>query len=208
MKVTEDQLRAALATDLADPAWFGSAQTAIAERPSAIGRLFPGAARHCGRGPLSNLDGWTVDEAVRVLLVTALPLRGTSLAGTIEALYRFGDATEKRAVLRALPLLDPDRIGAEAVPLLHDALRTNDPRLVTAALGPYAAHLADTAWRQAVLKCVFMGVPLNAVDDLDNRADGTLGGMLADFADERRAAGRSLPDDVLALLDRLAKGAP
>lgn len=206
MTVTPVLLRRALAADLTDPAWFDAAQAAIAEQPSAIGRYFPAAGRHCGRGPLSGVDGWTVDDAARVLLLTALPLRGASLAGEIEALYRFGDAAEKRAVLRALPLLDPDRIGAAAVPLLHDALRTNDPRLVAIALGPYAARLTDVEWRQAVLKCVFMGVPLAAVAQLDTRADPALGAMLASFAEERRAAGRTLPDDVLALLDRLAKG--
>jgi hypothetical protein len=204
---TADQLRQALSTDLTDSTWFDNALAAIAERPSTIGRLFPGVGRHCGRAPLSGVDGWTVDEAVRVLLLTALPLRGASLAGAIEALYRFGDATEKRAILRGLPLLDQQRIGDAALPVLLDAIRTNDPRLVTAALGPYAARMADTDWRQAVLKCVFMGIPLAAIADLDSRADATLLGMLSDFADERRAAGRTLPDDVLALFDRHAKGA-
>ncbi|MEK8109707.1 EboA domain-containing protein [Micromonospora sp. M12] len=59
-------------------------------------------------------------------------------------------------MLRALPLLP---IGGAGVPLLHDAIRTNDTRLVAAALGPYARHLDPAAWRQAVLKCVFSGVP-------------------------------------------------
>ena len=61
--------------------------------------------------------------------------------------------------------------------LLHsrDALRTNDTRLVAAALGPYAAaHLDGHGWRQGVVKCVFMGVPLDAVADLDERADDEL----------------------------------
>ena len=88
-------------------------------------------------------------------------------------------------MLKALPLLP---IGDAAVPLLHDALRTNDTRLVAAALGPYAAHLDDAAWRQGVLKCVFMGMPLAAVDGLDERADAELAAMLAAFA--RRAPRR------------------
>ena len=45
--------------------------------------------------------------------------------------------------------------------LLADALRTNDTRLVAAALGPYATRHFDTeSWRQGVLKCLFVGVPL------------------------------------------------
>ncbi|WP_344887837.1 EboA domain-containing protein, partial [Nonomuraea antimicrobica] len=107
---------------------------------------------------------------------------------------------EKRAVLKALPLLDA---GVQEVALLLDAIRTNDARLLAAALGPPAAHLDQPAWRQAVLKCVFTGVPLAAVDRLDERADGELAAMLAAFAAERAAAGRPTPSDAAALLRRL-----
>ena len=89
-----------------------------------------------------------------------------------------------------------------AVPLLHDALRTNDARLVAAALGPYAEHLDPDTWRQGVVKCVFMGVPLSVVDDLDRRTDRELTTMLAALAAERRAAGRAMPADAAALLER------
>ena len=60
----------------------------------------------------------------------------------------------------------------------------------------------DAAWRQAVLKCLFTGVPLTAVDRLDERADDDLLAMVASYADERTAAGRDIPADALALLDR------
>jgi hypothetical protein len=75
--------------------------------------------------------------------------------------------------------------------------------LVAAALGPYAGHLDDPAWRQGVLKCVFMAVPLSVVDRLDERADGELARMLAGLAAERQAAGRAMPADATALLHRL-----
>ena len=104
-------------------------------------------------------------------------------------------------MLRALPWLDIGDSGAE---LLRDAIRTNDPRLVAAALGPYARHLDDALWRQAVLKCVFMDIPLSAVTGLADRADSELARMLAGLADERHAAGRTMPADATALLTRLA----
>ena len=86
-------------------------------------------------------------------------------------LYRYGDADEKRGVLRALSAIEPDP-GPSSLPLIDDALRTNDVRLVAAALGGYGArHLGAEAWRQGVLKCLFVGVPLEAVADLDERAD-------------------------------------
>lgn len=160
-----------------------------------VAALFPAAGRRWGRDPLPGVPGWTADEAARALLLAAVPV--DRLAGEVEAAYRYGDASEKHAVLKALPLLP---IGAAGVPLLHDALRTNDTRLVAAALGPYAEHLDDAAWRQGVLKCVFMGVPLAAVHGLNERADDELAAMLAAFAQERTAAGREVPADALALL--------
>jgi hypothetical protein len=196
-------LRATL--DVQDASWLDAALRRVEAEPTAIARLFPAAGRHCGRGPLTGPHwpqvegfGWTVDDAARVLLLIALPLRDQALATEVSALYRYGDAAEKRAVLRALPLLP---IGSNTE-LLHDAIRTNDPRLLAAALGPYAVHLDDAMWRQAVLKCVFMGVPLACVADLDERADGELATMLGGLAQERTAAGRTIPEDARALLHR------
>ncbi|MER5457667.1 EboA domain-containing protein [Micromonospora sp. NPDC002389] len=206
--MTPDELRAAL-RGVPDPEWLATALRRVAAEPATIARLFPAAGRHCGRAELPDLPGWTADEAARALLLTAL-MTGhagqaeqaghVEQAGLAETLYRDGDAAEKRAVLKALALLP---IGAAGVPLLHDAIRTNDTRLVAAALGPYARHLDPPAWRQAVLKCVFTGVPLAVVADLDARADGELAQMLGALADERRAAGRDMPADAVALLDRL-----
>ena len=48
-----------------------------------------------------------------------------------------------------------------------------------------------------------MEVPLAVVDHLIERADPELARMLGAFAEEQRAAGRALPADAVALLDRL-----
>jgi hypothetical protein len=194
---TLEELRGAVG----DHPWVGEAVGRVAAEPDAIGRLFPAAGRRCGRAPLSEAPGWTADEAARALLLATLPAE--RVAVEVHALYRYGDAAEKRAVLKALHMLP---IGGGAVPLLHDAIRTNDTRLLAAALGPYAEHLDAPAWRQAVLKCVFTGVPLSTVDRLEERADAELAAMLTGYVEERRAAGRDVPADALALLDHL-KGA-
>ncbi|MEU4333780.1 EboA domain-containing protein [Micromonospora lupini] len=199
--MTPDSLRAAL-RGVPDPDWLDAALRQVAAEPTAITRLFPAVGRRCGRAALPDAPGWTADDAARVLLLTSLPGEHATYA---ESLYQHGDAAERRAVLRALPLLP---IGAAGVPLLQDAIRTNDTRLVAAALGPYARHLDPAAWRQAVLKCVFSGVPLAAVADLETRADGELAAMLAALAAERHAAGRELPADATDLLDRLTAALP
>ncbi|WP_328394262.1 EboA domain-containing protein [Streptomyces sp. NBC_00390] len=148
---------------------------------------FAAAGRHCGP---ANAD------SVRTLLLVA------AHAGveTLTRLYQQGTAAERRAVLLALPALID---GPVALPLVEDALRTNDTRLVDAAVGPYAAtHLDAHAWRHAVLKCLFTGVPLDAVAGLERRAqgDGELSRMLTDYAAERTAAGRDIPHDLTRVL--------
>ncbi|AZK97463.1 EboA domain-containing protein [Streptomyces tsukubensis] len=155
-------------------------------RPVASWELaFSAAGRHLGP---ENAD----TGRVLLLLAAAADLP------TLTRLYHRGTADERRAVLLALPRLDPPE-PATALPLVEDALRTNDTRLVAAALGPYAAaHLTPHAWRHAVLKCLFTGVPLAAVDGLARRAhgDAELARMLDDYAAERTAAGRPVPPDL------------
>lgn len=175
--------------------WLTTGVARVAGDPAAVTRLFAAAGRHCGRSDLPHAPGWTGDQAARALLLLALP--PAELPRYLDDLYRHGDAGEKLAVLKTLPLLP---IGAAAVPLLHDAIRTNDTRLVAAALGPYSRHLDQAAWRQAVLKCVFMGIPLAVVHRLTERADDELAAMTAALRDEREAAGRRLPPDALTLL--------
>lgn len=182
--------------------WLDAAAERIAADAGAIRPLFPAVGRHCGRAPLdpaADGHGWTVDDAARALLLTRLPLTGPALAQEVGDLYRYGDAAEKRGVLRGLHLLD---LGEEALPLVHDALRTNDTRLIAAALGPYgAAHLDPHAYRHGVLKCVFTGVPLAAVSGLRERRDAELARMFTAFARERVAAGRPVPADVWLVTD-------
>ncbi|MFI6438723.1 EboA domain-containing protein [Streptomyces sp. NPDC050759] len=142
-------------------------------------------------------------DAVRILILHAAHADTAALT----RVYAQGTAAERRAVLHALPHLVS---GPEALPLVEDALRTNDTRLLAAAVGPYAARHLDTHhWRHAVLKCLFTGVPVAEVADLDRRAhaDAELARMLGDYATERTAAGRPVPEDlhrVLTLTDPTA----
>ncbi|WP_433405723.1 EboA domain-containing protein [Streptomyces sp. CA-146814] len=148
---------------------------------------YAAAGRHCGPAH--------ADSVRSLLLIAARPP-----LSSVTRLYEQGTAAERRAVLLTLHRLD---IGSTALPLVEDALRTNDTRLVAAAVGPYAAaHLDPHAWRHAVLKCLFTGVPLAAVARLDERArgDAELARMLSDFAAERTAAGRDVPADLRTAL--------
>lgn len=157
-------------------------ETALTE-PDTLELSFAAARRACG--PAHATDA-------RVALLVAHGPGDERLSG----LYHHGTAAERLAVLRALPELPP---GTDGLPLVHDALRTNDPRLVAEALGRYGARcLAPHDWRQAVLKCLFVGIPLAEVYGLARRCagDAELARMLRDFADERTAAGRTVPEDL------------
>jgi hypothetical protein len=168
---------------------------------------FPAVGRRVGRGPLSTgtrdagpLFAWTVDDAARVLLLDAL---GAHLDEELEDLYRHGDSAERRAVLRGIGRLVDESAPAVAGALVEDALRTNDPRLVAAALSPWAVrHLDGHMLRQGVLKCVFLGIPLAGLEGLQERADPELARMLAEYVHERVAAGRDVPADVWPFIDR------
>jgi len=171
----------------------------VASDPDTIDRYFPAAARTAAR---EGLDG----DVAREALLLAVPGPAAYVIEVVRRVYDHGDAAERRAVLLALPALDAsDRanaIGDGALPIVRDALRTNDTRLVAAALGPYAAaHLDDDAWRQAVLKVLFTGIPVEQVAGLADRADDELARMVRDYAAERQAAGRVVPPDARTVLD-------
>ncbi|MFD0201051.1 MULTISPECIES: EboA domain-containing protein [Saccharothrix] len=197
----------ALRTALPDP-WLAQAVRTVRSDPAAIRTLFPAVGRSVGRAPvraesdpLGVVHGTVDDRArVRLLVAFAAAVEPDAVAEELTALYRHGDDAERRGVLRALASVG-DKAPAAGVDLVKDALRSNDTRLVAAALGPFAArHLDVHAWRHGVLKCLFLGIPLAAVAELDRRGDAELERMVTAFADERRAAGRAVPADALDLL--------
>ena len=196
-----DTVRNAL--DARAQAQLDALTTEVADDATRLGRTFPAAARRTGRGPLPGVDGVLVEDAVRVLLVqvAARALDPDALLAELREVYRYGDSDEKRAVLHALSGAPENVDGSD---LVLDALRTNDTRLVAAAMGPHSDRLDDDSWRQGVLKCLFTGVPVAAVTGLAARADGELAGMVQRYRREREAAGRDVPLDVQVVLDACA----
>ncbi|HUS67179.1 MAG TPA: EboA domain-containing protein [Kofleriaceae bacterium] len=185
--------------------WLRETAMLIAAETAELAPAFAAAPRQVGRAPLPPgpalcgpddpvaTDGWTVDDAARAVLLLASDL------DAVWDVYRGGDSREKRAIVRALPLL-PD--GAALVELALDAGRTNERDLFAAlALGnPYPQrHYGELEWNKLVMKAVFVGLPLDAVVGLERRANPELTRMAHDYAAERRAAARPCPDDLWLL---------
>lgn len=194
--VRPGELRAALGAARADA--LDALVAGVRDDPGTLGRVFPAAARRTARGELPG--GGRIEDAVRVELVAAAAsaLTPEALVEELGLVYHHGDADERRAVLLGLSALDDPDVDGSAI--LLDALRTNDVRLVSAAMGRHARTLPLHDWRHGVLKCLFVGAPLAQVAGLAERADEELGAMVRRYVLERQAAGRSVPDDARLVL--------
>jgi hypothetical protein len=199
-----ERLRSALSTDA--KAWLDDALAAVAADGRALARLFPAAGRKVGRAllpprhPAGELFTWSVADAARAALLDA----ARPGAEEVEALYRHGDAGERRGALRWAGLL-PDGHPAEdaAGDIVRQALRSHEPALVAAALGPWALRrLPADELDHAVLKCVHLGLPLAGLEGLESRAGPGLARKLAGHALEAVAAGRTVSADVWPWIDR------
>lgn len=159
------------------------------------------AALLAAAGVEGTLAGWTVDEAGRAALLVAAGdrLPPADFVAVVEEAYRHGDTRERRAVLRALPLLPgPERFVAIGV----DACRSHVQPVFEAIAceNPYPVrHFPDLYWNQMILKAVFTDVPLGRVAGLAGRRSADLARMAADYARERESAGRSVPADLARL---------
>lgn len=141
---------------------------------------------------------WTGVDAARavLLLAKADAVTPEQFFDAAVACYEHGDATEQRSWLRAVALLpDPRRF----LDLVIDACRTNIvPNFEAVACeNPYPArYFPDNNFNQLVMKAMFNGIRLERVTGLPTRANPDLARMAADFAAERRAAGRPVPIDI------------
>jgi hypothetical protein len=143
-------------------------------------------------------DDWELDRLARAaLLRRALEIvpfeRHVAL---VREVYLKGDEREQVAVLRSLSVLpDPGRF----LDIGTDGCRTNvqDVFEAIACENVYpAAHFPEPAFNQLVLKAYFVSIPVSRILGLACRKTPELRRMAADYASERRAAGRSVPADI------------
>jgi hypothetical protein len=181
----------------------GAFAAAFALAARRAGRVMPEptaaeAARLHAVGLTWPVASWGLDGLCRtaLLLHAAATMAPGELEALVEESFLGGDTRERQAVLRTLVLLpDPGRF----VPLAVEACRTSVQPVFEAIAceNPYPArHFPESSFNQMVLKAVFIEVPVGRIFGLEARVTPELRRMAADYASERRAAGRSVPADV------------
>lgn len=150
---------------------------------------------------------WRACDAGRAALVlrAATVLESEAWLRFLTDAIRRGELSEQVSLLRMLPWLpDPAALTDVAV----DACRTNSEPVFAAIAceNPFpAAHFYDGAFDQVVIKAIFLGVSVERIVGLADRVTAETARIATDFADERRAAGRSVPADVDLVCNLAAK---
>jgi len=194
--------------------WFGESLPGTSDIEGFL-VTFAEASRKVGRAPLAVEEDeraelfalgaswpigetWSVDDLARALLLLRAASRqsGPELVALVEEAYRRSDSRERQAVLHALPLLPgPERFAALAI----DTCRTHVQPVFEAIAceNPYpAAYFPSPNFNQLVLKAFFLGIAVDRIVGLGERRTPELSRMAADYASERRAAGRAVPPDL------------
>jgi hypothetical protein len=150
-----------------------------------------------GLRPRWQPQHWGTDEAARVALVLAT-YRGDdkAFAARVDRLCATGELTEHVAYLKGFAVFPAARdLHARA----REGVRSSTTAVfqAIACSNPYPHdYFDDSAWNHMVVKCVFSGLPIDAITGLRDRRNPELVAMLADLVSERQAAGRAIPDEV------------
>ncbi|AUD07602.1 EboA domain-containing protein [Spirosoma pollinicola] len=144
--------------------------------------------------PGFSVDGWTLDRLSRVWWLLQLPADDEAVyVKTITELFKAGEMNELVALYSALPVLaHPKAWVFQAT----EGIRNNIGDVQSAIMlhNPYPAdYFSEAAWNQLIMKAFFTDKDITQVTGLTERNNARLAQTLADFAAERRAAGRSLP---------------
>ena len=140
-------------------------------------------------------SAWSIDGAARVAAL--LSFKGQRpFADIFKDLRRTSDVAEMIALYRGLPLYpEPESLHFEC----GEGLRSNLKPVFEAIAhdNPFPRdHFDQHRWNHMILKALFVGSTLNPIVGLDDRANPELARILLDYADERRAAERSITPEL------------
>ena len=140
---------------------------------------------------------WAADEVARVALLLAT-YRGDdrAFAERLDKLCATAEITEHVSCLKGFAIFPA---GEALRGRAREGVRSSIAPVfeAIACRNPYPFdHFDEGTWNQMVVKCVFVGAPIETVVGLHERRNPELIRMLRDFVAERHAAGRPLPEAV------------
>lgn len=141
---------------------------------------------------------WSSDEAARVVVLLATHQGDDrAFADRVDRLCTTAEITEHVGILKGFAVFPAPTLLRERA---REGVRSSMQPVfdAIACRNPYPLdHFEEAAWNQMVVKCVFVGAPIDAISGLQERRNRELIQMLADLVAERRAASRPVPQAVL-----------
>jgi hypothetical protein len=195
-----------------------SAAGGAALTPESFGAVYSGAGRRLGlsavelspneREQLSQSglplpEGWPLSALGRAGLL-AVVMNGLARDARVKlahSVFKTGDNDERAALLKALSILPEPEAFVE---LAIDSCRSHVQSVFEAIAceNPYPTrYFPDHNFNQMVLKSFFTGVAVKRIEGLAARRSPELVRMAEAYASERRAAGRSVPEDLHLVTD-------
>lgn len=151
--------------------------------------------------PGYNISDWTVETLCRVWLLTQVPWDNkAAYLEIVDSLFTGAELNELVALYKALPLL---RFPERWISRCEEGIRSNMGPVLQAIMyhNPYpASHLLEAAWNQMILKAIFTDKDVNQVFGLKKRLNPALSATLADYVQERLAAGRTVNPEIYKLI--------
>jgi hypothetical protein len=148
-----------------------------------------------------SVDGWSLDRLARVWWLLRLSSDDQAVYfSTIENLFKAAEMNELAALYSALPVLAfPEHWRF----LATEAVRNNMGPVQEAIMlqNPYPAEqLDEPAWNQLIMKAFFSDKPVEQILGFAERTNEKLARIAIDYAQERRAAGRSIHPELWTLV--------
>lgn len=153
-----------------------------------------------------NPSQWSIDAAARILILTDISKdNDASFAKRFKELHRTADLGELIALYSGLPIYASAEVLVEQTAL---GLRTNIKAEFEAIShrNPFPMEqFEENPWNNMVLKSLFIGVMLEPIQGLDQRANPELARILRDYAHERWAADRFVSPELWRCIGPFAK---